>query len=398
MPSSPKRVLMLETNRDGTVGGSHQALFDLAVNLDSERFQPVVAFYEDNVFADRLRSRGIEVHLVTGIPEERAVRFGERGRLRKIIDVFIGAPYRRFRFMRDLEIDLLHLNNSPLGALDDWLPAAKLAGIPCVSHAMGDALLPTSLKGRILLPLYDRVIAISRHVADGMERQGVPSHLIELVYLGVDVDEFRQRRTGSPSEIRAALGIGTEPVLAVMAGNVRQWKGQHAVIRSLSELDSETLGRLRVLFAGAVGEEYEDYYEELLGLVREFGLEDRITFLGGRNDLPDLFGAADIAIHASQIPEPFGLVVVEALAVGTPVVGGLGGGPSEVLTPDCGRLWETSSPSALAQVLSDLINDPEELSRLGSNAEARARRFDVSQFVAGVERVYRTLLGLPQPA
>ena len=58
----PKRVLLIECNEDGTIGGSHQALFDLVRSLDKARYEPVVLFYQSNIYEEKLRALGIEVH------------------------------------------------------------------------------------------------------------------------------------------------------------------------------------------------------------------------------------------------------------------------------------------------------------------------------------------------
>src|SRR3954469_2709290 len=116
-----KRVLLVEINEDGTVGGSHQALFDLATHADRSAFEPIVLFYEENRFAEILRERGFEVHTWKSARDvERTRRYstGVRGQFNTGWSV-LGAIRRRFRFLRDERVDLVHLNNSPCIGFSD---------------------------------------------------------------------------------------------------------------------------------------------------------------------------------------------------------------------------------------------------------------------------------------
>ena len=131
-----KRVLYVECNEDGTAGGSHKILADLVTRL-SPAYQPVVLFYQDNFWVERLRKTGIEVCTWDAIRFEEGLRFQSGGKLTTLWTL-IGAIARRRRFLRDMRVDLIHLNNSPVHGYDDWLPAAMLTGIPCATYAMGN--------------------------------------------------------------------------------------------------------------------------------------------------------------------------------------------------------------------------------------------------------------------
>jgi glycosyltransferase involved in cell wall biosynthesis len=107
--------------------------------------------------------------------------------------------------------------------------------------------------------------------------------------------------------------------------------------------------------------------------------------------------AADAVLHASIRPEPFGLVVVEAMALGRAVVASRLGGPSEIVSEGTGLLFDPSRPEELSFLLAQLHEQPALRARLGAAGRERARTFDVSRTVEGVERCYSELLGLAQP-
>lgn len=387
----PARVLMVETNADGTVGGSYQALFDLAVRVDPARFEPIVLFYQDNVFASRLRARGIQVVLFDEVTrkEHEVNRSGRR--LAKLVGLG-RAVLRRRRELQRLRIDLLHLNNSPAVGNDDWLPASRLVGIPCVVTAMGECGRPRGLIHQWLYRRFDVYLAISHHMAGVLRKQGVNPNRIELVYLGVDFETLRARRVRSREAVRNELGVAPDQLLVLMVGNIRAWKGQREVIAALRLLPDKFRARLRVCFAGATAGVDSAYEAELRDEIASGGLGECVSLLGSRSDVPDLYGAADIALHASTTPEPFGLVVPEAMALKCAVIAASSGGPAEVITPGTGFLCDPSEPEEYARVLEQLVRDDSLRRAIAAAGPARAALFSIERNVEGTERVYQRAL------
>lgn len=389
--SKPARILIIESNEDGTVGGSHQALFDLALRIDRSRFEPVVLFNQDNVFINRLRARGVEVVLFDEILRQERQHIRSLAPLAKILGAG-AAVMRRRRELRRLKIDLLHLNNSPAVGSDDWLPAARLAGIPCVVTAMGDAGRQRRWVHRWLYRRFDVYLAISRYMAQILRKNGVDPTRIELVYLGVDFQNLRQRVGKTRELVRTELGVRPDQLLALMVGNIRAWKGQRGVIEALCLLPKNIRDRLRVFFAGATANVDKAYETELRKEIEANGLGECVTFLGPRSDVADLYGAADIAIHASTTPEPFGLVVPEAMALKCAVIAASTGGPAEVITPGTGFLCDPFSPAEYARALEQLVEDDSLRRTIAEAGSGRASHFSIERTVEGTQRVYERAL------
>jgi len=117
-----------------------------------------------------------------------------------------------------------------------------------------------------------------------------------------------------------------------------------------------------------------EYFEELKRNAISLGLADRVRFTGFRTDVPRLMAACDVVCHTSRVPEPFGLVVLEAMVLGRPVVATEGGGPSEIIASDAdGILVPPEDPGALARAMIALIDDPERRRTLGARGRELVR-------------------------
>jgi len=391
-PDSPVRILHVEGNADGSVGGSHRALVNLALGMDRRRFEPVVLFYQDNKHVAELRARGVQVLCYEKVRErELRIRLGD-SKAHKFADMG-AAILRRRAFLREHRIGLLHLNNSPLFGFSDWLPAARLARIPCITFAMGDASI-TRPVNRWFAKRFDHVIACSRYMAEAMRNVGVRDERLSWTYLGIDPASLRAAVRRSPAETRREFGVPDDEVLIVMIGNLRSWKGQHVLLESLRGMGHEMRRKVHVLFVGAITAADAAYEAELRRMIAELDGVERLRIIGARDDVPTLLAAADIAVHASTMAEPFGLVVPEAMVQGAAVVASRFGGPGEVIDSECGLTFDPGRPAELTAHLSSLIANPERRRRMGAAARGRAEQRDLSieAMVERVQAVYARVL------
>lgn len=383
------RILHVESNEDGTVGGSHRSLFELTRRLDRTRFEPIVLFYQDNAFAEMLRAEGVRVILFDRErAKERKVRV-RGGLMDKGRDILMGAILRRMGLLRREGIDLVHLNNSPKVGCDDWLPACRALGTPIMTSVRSESADERGLLVRVLHRRFDKVVPVSEWLGRSMRESGFSPRQIHVVYNGVDVEGIRRRVVRGGDEIRRELRVQDADLFAVLAGNLRPWKGQDLAIRAVAHASREHSLRIRMVLAGDTASEHTDYEAYLHRLIREEGLEGSVRLLGQRQDLPELFAAADVAIHSSRRPEPFGLVVVEAMAAGTPVIASNQGGPREIIAPDSGFTHDPADPRELSRILARVARERHEiLPGLRVRARERAKVFDIARTVRGMEEVY----------
>lgn len=387
------RVLYLETNEDGTVGGSHQVLFDMARLLDRRRYVPVALFYQENAYVDRLRDARVETHLmVEARASERAAM--RSGRLHRQMVTFVQAIVRRVRFLREHGIALLHVNGTPQAGHDDWLPAARLLGLPAVATcAINVRLGDESRLQRAFMRGFTRVLPVSEHVAQQVHAMGYRPNRVRTIYPGIDVAGFRARARRPAHELRAELTVEAGDTLLLLVGNLRAWKGQRIAIQAVAALEPAERSRVVLAFAGVASAADARYERALRAEVDAAGLRDRVRFLGRREDVPDLVVAADIVLHASTWPEPFGLVVIEAMALGRPVIASSLGGPSETLDERSGLRFSPAEPATLTAQLASLLLHPERRAAMGAAGRRRAELFDIRYTVDATMQVYDELLG-----
>jgi glycosyltransferase involved in cell wall biosynthesis len=386
------RVACVEVNEDGTVGGSHRVLEQLAHGLRPRGIEYVPVFYQDNAVADTLRDAGFGVHVLEELRRhERDVnaRGTQLQRLRKAVR----AVLSRAAFLRLHRIDVLHLNNSPFIGFDDWLPAARLVGAACVVTAatrmrpQGHRLL------RGLATSHDLFLPVSEHVSRALVADGVPASRICVIHPGVDIDRVRASVARSRDAVREELGVPRGSFLVLMVGNLREWKGQHVLLESLSHLPEDVRRQVHVCLVGDHSVADRHYVTRLRVIARDAGCESQVSFLGPRSDVPDLLAAADLAVHASIEPEPFGLVVVEAMALGVPLIASADGGPAEIVDESSGLLVPPADPAALALALGRVAADQALRRTMSDAACRRARRFDLAHSIDAHVSAYARLRG-----
>ena len=224
---------------------------------------------------------------------------------------------------------------------------------------------------------------------------------LRVVHNPVDLERFSPERA-DPAPVRAELGLGAEtPLLAVVA-QITPWKGQDTAIEALALLRERGRDAHLALVGSAkfvdkaTRFDNEAYTGALERLTADLGLADRVSFLGERRDVPVIMAAAEVLLMPSW-QEPFGRAIIEAMAVGTPVLATDVGGPPEVVEQGVeGELVPPRQPERWADSLESLLGDRERLARMGAAGIERARGLSVERHAEAIVEIYRSLVPAPR--
>lgn len=292
-------------------------------------------------------------------------------------------------------IDLVHAVSMRAG-----IAAAisrRLGGPPFLVYQHDVA--PSGRLGAAIRSLVDpaaaRLVGCSGHVLRTLRRAGYRTPG-EVVPESIDVDRFLAA-DGPIDAVRRDLGAGAGPLIAQIA-QISPWKGQDVAIRALAEVrrrrpDARLAIVGDVTFAArATRFDNHAYLARLRELVAELRLEDAVIFAGRRSDVPTIMRAVDALLLPSW-EEPFGRVVAEAMAAGTPVVATSVGGPAEIIADGRdGLLAPPRHPAAWAAAINRLLDDPAEARRMGERARESAMRFRLDRFYPAIRAAHLAAL------
>jgi glycosyltransferase involved in cell wall biosynthesis len=291
--------------------------------------------------------------------------------------------YRTLRsLMAEWGVDLIHAHLPTTGIL-----ARLVGGAPVVyteHNVVGSYRLPTRIANRLTYPRNAAVIAVSDAVGESLE--GYPGPDARVIANGVSA----RRDPDAAASARAEAGAEAGETFIVHVGNIRPHKGHSNLIAAVAHL-VETHPDVRVISIG--GEKYDGDLERVRTEAEEAGVGDRLAFLGRRVDARAFTEAADIYVNPADF-EGLPVSILEAMALGRPVVATDVGGVPSIIREGTGILVPPKDPEALAAAVGALIDDPERASMLGKGAEALVEdEFGLERMIRRTEAVYEEVLG-----
>lgn len=217
---------------------------------------------------------------------------------------------------------------------------------------------------------------------------------VHKVALGIAVSEVAVA-SGKGQSIRADFGWGGDTVIGIV-GRLQPWKGQEVFLKAATLLIRDHPGLRFCLVGGAILGWEGSYESDLKAYVNQHAiLQDRVHFAGHQDNVYAWIDALDIVVHASW-NEPFGLVVVEAMALGKPIIATNAGGPTEIVEDGVsGLLVQAGDPDALAKAVCRLLDRPDLSDRLSVHARQRASHFTEERMAAEIAAVLNDLVPAP---
>jgi len=391
----PVRVLLAENTIRG-LGGSYESLFITATSADRSRFEPIALFFQPNHFIDRLLAQGIRViqgrslhfwerpayieksaTLRSNLPRRGILGSARRSLVALLRAVFGGLPmaWTVRSILRRERIDILHCNNN-LQRDAMMVLGARLAGVPVVAHER--QLARCSLFARWMSRKVAVLICISDAVLEFARTSGCHARDRRRIYNAIDLTACRGVYPSLPAGPRR-VGI---------VGRILPRKGQRHFIDAAARIRSK-FPDVEFYIIGAATGDALIYASELKALAERLGIASAIRWTGYVEQPLPLVASLDVVVHAAIEPEPFGRVVLEAMALGRPVIATALGGPVEIIQDGIsGFLVPPEDAEAIAQRVCRLFDDPGLGSRIRAGALRRAEEFSVEAYARQIGIVY----------
>ena len=311
--------------------------------------------------------------------------------LARMDDVFNFLPFflqllwMAWRF----KADLIHANNEPLCNRAALL-VGKLLHIPIVCHVRGDLNGSRMMSCAYKMPTH--FISVSQWIAKRMQEVlQVPTEKTSVIYDGIALEQLDLQADGL--EFRRRYAIPVDAYVVGLVGLLIPWKGQELFLDAAMLL-RDKIPNLKMLIVGGTPDECVAYEALLRQRVKQERLDELIGFTGHVTAMEQVYNGLDVVVSASTSPEPLGTVVIEAMAMGRPLIGPRHGGAAEMMEHlKTGLLFTPNDALALACEIERLFIDPALALQLGHDARVHAlNTFAIAHHTEQIQTLYHQLL------
>ena len=351
-------------------GGSSTSLIDIVSSLNSNRFRPIVLCPESGPLTSRMHELGVScfARSISSLMRERALRFA------------VEVP-QYIRFLKKNRIDLVHANTSC------WrksvVMAAKWAGIPFIQHVRNPI---SDYESDFAMKYASRIVTNSDQVGIELRKSHTTRERTQTIYNAVNLSLYDDLK-----DQRDEIGAGDRPIIGFV-GQIVPRKGLLTLIEAMPAVLRD-LPRAMLVVVGCSPPEDDSYEENCKRKITELGIDESVRFVGYRRDVPTWMATFDVFALPTR-SEPFGKVIVEAMAGRCPVVTtAVGGIPEIVEDSGLGTLVEPDDSHALAQAITRFLSSPRLSAEVASQARSHvSERFGLKQMIRQLEDLYDDVL------
>jgi glycosyltransferase involved in cell wall biosynthesis len=385
-------VLYLDATR--SLYGASRALLTLLENIDRSSVHPYVVLAND--VEDDLRLCAALRRLRIPYKEYRLAVLRRQKYLNPRGILFMGGsllgsvPFL-VRTIRRYKISLVQTNTSTVlsGAV-----AAAICGVPHVWHVHE---IFRKWEGKVLTrmlgALSARVVVPSEATANNL-RGSYPRLSRKLVVItnGVDPAPFRSVSESDVEHVRREWSIMPGEQVVGMVGRIGMWKGEEQFVE-MARLISQQRSGVKFVIVGGTFDNQERHMDDLRAIIVSKGLRERVLLAGLREDVPAVVNCFDVLAHLPVRPEPFGLVAVEAMSAGKPVVAAAMGGLAEIVRDgETGFLVGPGQVEHAAERVLALLDDTSLREHMGQAGSHRVdAEFSSAAYAARFQALYRSI-------
>lgn len=383
---------VLYVNHTEVISGAERSLLSLLAGLPDE-LAPLVACPPGRL-SEAVRALGIPTTAIAGTAG--SLRLHPLHTPRALAELSLAAAQVR-RAAHRHRAEVVHANSIRAGIVLGLAGPMSAAKVVHVRDCLPPGVVSTATL-RLIAATATTVIANSQYTADSV-RAVAPRAQLEVLHNPVEIERFDPARIDREGA-RAALGeAGRRAVLLGVVGQLSPWKGQDTAIRALALLCEQGVDAHLLLIgsakfiARATRFDNRRYLEGLHAQVAAAGLQQRVSWLGERDDVPELVRALDVLLLPSW-EEPFGRALIEAMALEVPVIATTVGGPPEIVRDGReGYLAPPREPQAWAQAIRRIVERPDGGRQMGRAGRERVlREFTVAHHVAATIATYERVI------
>lgn len=383
------KVLFVHGNSN-IIAGQELSLLSRIKGLGEKGIRTLVVVNGDGIFFTLLKQHNIETKNLT------------LNRIRKKNPFpFVKTVFQIYRLIRKERISIVHC--SGVYPNQYCLPAARLAGIPCVVHVNSTIYSKEDFL-KSFLQYADTIIAVSEAAKNRVinftginkEEKTVSYNGIKIrrVFDAVELGYGGSKNLNNPNNEskRQRLNIGDNVKVVGQIGQIIPRKGLEYFIK-MARIVKDAFPKVKFLVVGSAPPESLEYELKQKRLVANSGLNEDVIFTGFQSDVSSFIEILDVSVLAS-LEEGFGRVIIESMALAKPIVGTSVGGIPEIITDkQTGLLVPPQDPDALAKAVLMLLENPTEAKRLGNNGSKFVfEKFTLEKHTEEVLKIYNSLL------
>ena len=277
---------------------------------------------------------------------------------------------------------------------DLWVlvPALKLSGSNAklfLTRHMGSGISKKDIFHKYLYNRVNRIFAISNYVKQNVLKTcPVNDNMVSILHPAINVNDYAPENFNRKT-LKETLGIENDSVVIGIASRISPGKGYEEFLQAAKILKEEFHEKICFLAAGGKSKDEEDYFNNIMLLTHELGIDNAVKYIGFRENIAEVLSIMDIFVFPSH-EESFGVLLIEAMAAGLPAAASNNAGIPDIITDgETGILVPPKDAVKLADAIRRLIEDKELRTKLGREARKRAEGiFNINDALDKLEKFY----------
>ncbi|MCA9421796.1 MAG: glycosyltransferase family 4 protein [Nitrospira sp.] len=363
--SNRKNIMFVEYCADLKAGGAQRVFLNILKSISIEKYNTYAAYpnAENSDFAAEIPENVTSISYHSRSPDK------PRNRLAAYVLFMLFVPFIVLRWcyiIKRKNIEVVYVHSIISGFHFGLVKYLTNFALIYHEHNMASQR-PATIFWRLLFEFVahraNSIIAISTDVATDLAIFGAKEERITVIHNGIElINESDCSQLRHKGMKRLALATKSNPLVVGMIGHFRPWKGQMLFIESFQAV---LKAKENVHFVIVGGIHDQAYYQQVIDYIDENQLSNRVTITGHQDNVPELIACFDIVVVPS-VPEPFGLVLLEAMMMRKPVVAFDIGGPAEIVSDGrTGLLVREIDGQALGHAIGELAVDADRRDRMG---------------------------------